>query len=356
MPVSAHTGLGIDTLLDMIILSTEMMELKADPNRPAVGTVIESHLDPKLGPLATVLVNAGTLRKGDYVVCANAYGRVRALRDFRGKNVDDAGPSVPAQVMGLSGVVEGGDILQVVADAVTAQTKAHEFELAKANKSIHNFEGASLNMLLSRIKTGSLKQLKIVLKTDSNGSLEAMRHALLKLSTSETQVNIIHAGVGEINESDVLMAGTSQALLIAFNVNVNMHAKQTLQNSKIEFIDKKVIYHVLEKVEAIITGMVDLRFDDVDLGIATVKAIFYSGKDKLIIGLGVDSGKIENRAKIRVVRADRKVGSGEVQNLKVGPLDVHEVEEGNECGISFKGDVKIEIGDKLELYKMVARK
>ena len=252
--------------------------------------------------------------------------------------------------------MEGGDILQVVPDSVTAQAKAQEFIIAKSKRSIHSFEGASLNMLLTRIKTGSLKQLKVVLKCDSNGSLEALKTALGKLSTDETQVTFIHSGVGEINESDVLMAGTSSALLIAYNVGVNIHARQTLLNSKIEFIDKKVIYHIIEKVEAIITGMVDLKHDDVDLGITTVKAIFYSGKDKLIIGMSVDTGKIENRAKIRVIRAGEKVGSGEVVNLKSGPSDVHEIEAGEDCGISFRGDVKIEVGDTLELYKMVARK
>ncbi len=331
VPVSAHTGLGIETLLDMIVLSTDIMGLKAVEDRPAVGTVIESHLDPRLGPLSTVLVNAGTLRKGDYVVCANAYGRVRALKDFRGKNVDEAGVSVPAQVVGLSGVVEGGEILQAVVNAETAAAKAHEYELLKSAKSVRNFESASLDMLMSRIKSGSLKQLKIVLKCESNGSLEALKNALAKLSTDETKVTFIHSGVGDVNDSDVLMAGTSQALLIAYNVGINHHAKSTLANSKIEFIDKKVIYHVIEKVESIITGMVDVRYDDVDLGAATVKAIFYTGKDKLIVGLGVTSGKIENRAKVRVIREDRKIGSGEVANLKIGPLDVHEVEADNEC-------------------------
>ncbi len=356
VPVSARTGLGIETLLDMIILSTDMMDLKAHPSRPAVGTVIESHLDQKLGPLSTVLVNAGSLKKGDFVVCASAYGRVRALKDYRGKNLDHAISSTPVQVVGLSAVVEGGDILQVVPDSVTAQAKAQEFLIAKSKRSIHSFEGASLNMLLTRIKTGSLKQLKVVIKCDSNGSLEALKAALGKLSTDETQVTFIHSGVGEINESDVLMAGTSSALLVAYNVGVNIHARQTLLNSKIEFIDKKVIYHIIEKIEAIITGMVDLRFDDLDLGTTTVKAIFYSGKDKLIIGMSVDTGVIENKAKIRVIRAGAKVGSGEVVNLKSGPSDVHEIEAGQDCGISFRGDVKIEVGDTLELYKMVARK
>lgn len=211
-------------------------------------------------------------------------------------------------------------------------------------------------MLMGRIKSGSLKQLKIVLKCDSNGSLEALRAALTKLSTEETRVTFIHTGVGDVNDSDVLMAGMSQALLIAYNVGVNHHAKSTLANSKIEFIDKKVIYHVIEKVESIITGMVDLRYDEVELGVGVVKAIFYTGKDMLIVGLGVKSGKVESRCKVRVVRGDKKVASGEVVNLKQGPLDVNEVEEGNDCGINFKGDFKIEEGDRLEFWKLVARK
>lgn len=356
VPVSAHTGLGIETLLEMILLITDMQELKAHPTRAAIGTVIESHLDAKLGPLSTVLINAGLLKKGDYITCAHASGRVRALRDYRGKNMDEAGPATPVQVIGLSHVIEGGDLLQVMPDSETAARKAHEYQIAKSTKSIHNFEGASLNMLLTRIKTGSLKQLKIVLKCDSNGSLEALKSSLGKLSTDETQVTFIHSGVGEVNDSDVLMAGTSQALLVAYNVSVNIHARHTLANSKIEFIDKKVIYHILEKVEAIITGMVDLRYDMVELGHAKIKAIFFSSKDKLIVGMEVKDGKIENKAKIRVVRDGEKIGNGEVLNLKTGPLDVHEVLAGDECGISFKGDVKIEIGDVIELYKMVARK
>ncbi len=292
VPVSAHTGLGIDDLLDMILLSTEMMELKATIDRPAIATVIESHLDAKLGPLATVLVNTGTIKKGDYVACGSASGRVRFLRDFKGKNVDKAGPSVPVLVSGMSKTVGGGDILQVVPDSLTAAAKAHEFQLVQSTKSIHNFEGASLDLLLNRLKTGGLKQLKVVLKCESNGSLEALKNALSKLSTGETRVTFIHSAVGDVNDSDVVLAGTSQAILIAYNVGVGVRAKNTLANSKIEFIDKKVIYHVLDRVEAIITGMVDTRYEDVELGEAKVKAIFYNGKDKMIVGLEVKSGKI----------------------------------------------------------------
>ncbi len=358
VPVSAHTGLGIEDLLEMILLQAEMLELKANPDRGAVATVIEAHLDQKLGSVATLLINTGTMKKGDNIVCAGAYGRVRTLKDYKGKNLDAAGPAVPVQITGLSQVVEGGDILQVVSTPEVATTRAKEYLLAKNKKSIHAFEGASLSMLMSRLKSGALKQLKIVLKTDSNGSLEALKAALSKLSTPETQVTFIHSAVGDINQSDVMMAGTSQALLIAYNVGLLPAAKSALSQSKIEFIDKKVIYHVLEKVEAIITGMIDIRFDELELGIGKVKAIFYTGKNNsmMIVGLGVESGKVEPRAKLRVIREDRKVGSGEVANLKVGPLDMIEVLEGEDCGINFKGDVMIMEGDTLEFYKMVQRK
>ncbi len=358
VPVSAHTGLGIEDLLEMILLQSDLLDLKANPDRPAVATVIEAHLDQKLGSVATILINAGTINKTDNIVCASAYGKVRTLKDYKGRNVDKAGPGTPVQITGLSDVVVGGDILQVVSSPEMASERAKDFSLAKNKKSIHAFEGASLGMLMSRLKSGALKQLKIVLKTDTGGSLEALKAALVKLSTPETQVVFIHAAVGDVNQSDVMMAGTSQALLIAYNVGVVPSAKQALSQSKIEFIDKKVIYHVLEKVEAIITGMIDIRYDDVDIGIAKVKAIFYTGKNNsmMIVGLGVETGKVEPRAKVRVIRGDRKVGSGEVANLKKGPLDVIEALEGEECGINFKGDVKIEEGDVLEFYKLVQRK
>jgi translation initiation factor IF-2 len=346
-PVSAHTGLGMDALLEMILLQAELLELKANPARAAVATVIEAHLDQKLGSVATILINTGTLRKWEPIVCAWAYGKVRTLKDYKWRNIEEALPGVPVQITGLSDVVAGGDILQSVSSPEVAATRAKEFSLAKNTKSIHAFEGASLAMLMGRLKSGALKQLKVVLKTDSGGSLEALKAALVKLSA-----------VGDVNQSDVMMAGTSQALLIAYNVGVLPAAKAALAQSKIEFIDKKVIYHVLEKVESIITGMIDIRYEEQELGTSLVKAIFYTGKNNsmMIVGMGVTSGKIENKAKVRVIRADAKVGSGEVANLKVWPLDVNEVEEGNDCGINFKWDVTIMEGDILEFYKMVQRK
>lgn len=356
VPVSAKTGLGMDNLLDMILLVADMQELRANPDRLAVATVIEARLDPKLGQVATILVNTGTIRKGDAAVCSEAHGRIRSLRDFRGKNIDSAGPSTPVIITGLNAGVEGGDVLQIVADLPTAERKAHEFSMLKATKSIKTFEGASLDVMLGRLKSGSLKHLKIVLKADSNGSLEALRGALQNCATAETQINIIHAGVGDVNDNDVYMAGMSQALLVAYNVSVNPQARRTLEESKIEFINKKVIYHILEKVEAIVTGMIDIRYDDVDVGTAVVKAIFYDSKSKLIVGLGVTDGRIENRAKVRIVRDGKKIGGGDILNVKSGVLDVPNVEAGNDCGINLKTDTKVQVGDRIEAYALVERK
>ena len=209
---------------------------------------------------------------------------------------------------------------------------------------------------MNRIKTWNLKQLKVVLKADSNWSLEAIKEALYKLWTTEIKVQIIHSWVWEINDSDVLMAWTSQAILIWYNVWYVWQAKHTLNNSKIEVINKKVIYHILEKVEQIITWMIDIKHDDLDLWEAKVKQIFFTWKDKLVLWLAVISWKIENRAKIRVIRDWKKAWNWEIISLKSWVVDVNEIEEGNDCWIAFKWEVKIEVGDVLEIYKVVQRK
>lgn len=355
VPVSAHTWLWIDTLIEMILLVAEMQDLKADPSRPAIATVIESHLDSKLGPLATVLVNAWILKKWDAVVCASAFGRLKFLKDYKWRNVDEALPSQPILISWLSKVVEWWDILQVVNNAEESRQKAHEYELTKSSKSINQFEWASLELLLNRLKTWALKQLKLVVKADSNGSLEALKEALYKLSTNETKVHIIHSWVWEINDSDVIMSGTSQAILVWYNVWVIWNAKNTLQNSKIEVINKKVIYHILEKLEAIITWMIDIKHDDVDLWEAKVKAIFFTSKEKMVIGCELLTWKVENRSKIRVVRNWKKAWSWEIVNLKHWVVDVFEILDW-EFGISFKWDVKVEVWDILEFYKIIQRK
>lgn len=355
VPVSAHTWLWIETLLEMIILVAEMQDLKADPTRSAIATVIESHLDSKLGPLATILVNSWTLKKWDYVVCAASSWRLKFLKDYKWKNVEEAGPSAPLLISWLSQVVEWWDVLQVTQDIETAKQKAHEYELIKASKSLNQFEWASLELLLNRIKTWNLKQLKLVVKSDSNWSLEALKDALFKQSTQDTKIHIIHSWVWEINDSDVIMAWTSQAILVWYNVWIVWNAKQTLQNSKIEVINKKVIYHILEKIESIITWMIDIKHDDVDLWEAKVKAIFFTSKDKMVIGCELKEWKVESKSKVRVVRDGKKAWNGELVWLKHWVMEVSEITEW-EFWIAFKWDVKIEIWDILEFYKVVQRK
>lgn len=355
VPVSAHSWLGIDTLLEMILLVSEMQDLKADPNRSAVATVIESHLDNKLWPIATILVNAWTLKKWDCVVCAWSTWRMKFLKDYRGKNIESAWPSVPILISGLSEVVEWWDILQAVNDVETAKNKAQDYMLVKNSKSLNQFEWASLELLLNRLKTWTLKQLKAVVKTDSNWSLEALKDALNKLSTAETKIQIIHSWVGDINDSDVIMAWTSQAILIGYNVWIVPNAKNTLQNSKIEFINKKVIYHILEKVESIITWMIDIKHDDLDLWEAKVKQIFFTSKDRMVIWCELINWKVENKAKVRIIRWDKKAWSWELVWLKHWVMDVNEILSW-EFGIAFKWDTTVEVGDLLEFYKVVQRK
>lgn len=355
VPVSAHTWMWIDTLLEMILLVSEMQDLKADPTRPAIATIIESHLDTKLGPLATVLVNSWTLRKWDCVTCAATSWRLKFLKDYRWKNIEEAGPSTPVLISWLSEVVEWWDILQAVNDIEIAKQKAHEFKMMKTSKSLNQFEWASLELLLNRIKTWNLKQLKVVVKAESNWSLEALKDALNKLSTSEIKIHIIHSWVWEINDSDVIMAWTSQAILVWYNVWVVGNAKYTLQNSKIEVINKKVIYHILEKIESIITWMIDIKHEDVDLWEAKIKAIFFTSKEKMVIGCELKSWKVENKAKIRVVRDSKKAWSWEIINLKHWVMDVVEVNEW-EFWIAFKWDATLAVWDTLEFYKVVQRK
>jgi len=355
VPVSAHTWMWIDELLDMILLVAEMQDFKADPTRPAIATVIESHLDSRLWPLATILVNSWTLKKWACVVCASTSGRLKFIKDYRWRNIDEAKPSTPVLISWLSSVVEWWDILQVTPDVETAKQKAQEYELTKSSKSLSHFEWASLELLLNRIKTGNLKQLKVVVKSESNWSLEALKDALHKLWTNEIKIQIIHSWVWDINESDVIMSGTSQAILVGYNVWIVWNAKNTLQNSKIEVINKKVIYHILEKLESIITWMIDIKHDDMDLWEAKVKAIFFTSKDRMVVGCELVSWKVESKAKIRVVRDSKKAWSWELAWLKHWVMDVNEILEG-EFWIAFKWDVKLEVWDLLEFYKVVQRK
>lgn len=288
--------------------------------------------------------------------CGSACGKIRTMKDSFGKNVSDATSSMPVQITGLDEVPEGGQIIQVFPSLEAAREKSQAFKLASSSKSVNKFENASLMNLMGRLKTGTLQHLKVVLKADSNGSLEALKASLQKITAKDVAVKIIHAGIGAVNESDVLMAGTSSALLVAFNVPMGTNATDTLSKSKIEVIADKVIYRIIEKVESIATGMIDIKYDQVLVGEGKALKIFYTAEKMQIVGLSVVSGNIQKGAQLKIIRNERVSGTGKVENLKEGVYEVNQVEEGKECGIQYKGDVRIVEGDKLEFYMTVERK
>lgn len=355
VPVSAHTWFGIDDLLEMILLVAEMKELKANPDRAWVATVIESHLDNNLWPVATVLLNTWTINSWDNIVCSDSYWKVKILRNYANQKVKFSLPWSPALIVWLDKVVEGWDILQVVASPDVARTKAIEFKtiLEKQKKNSASW----LDLLMSRIKAWNLKQLKIILKADTNGSLEAIKAALLKLSTPETSVSIIHSWVWAISESDILMGKWSQAILIWFHVWVLQNAKSVLEDSWVEFISSEIIYHITEKIEKIITWMLDPKEVEIVLWKAKVGWVFFTEKNFMIVWLVVSEwNKIENNAKIRVFRKQKYQWAWVVWSLKQWTLEVKEVEWPTECWIKFDWSLKLEIWDELEFYKIEIKK
>lgn len=351
IPVSAHTGFGIDDLLEIILLVSEMKELKANPSRNAIATVIESHLDTQLGPVATVLLNAGTINKWDNIVCQESCGKVKILKNHIGKNIVKAWPSQPVLIVGLDRVVQGWDILQVVSTPEVARQKSIEYtEIIARNKAQ---SASGIELLMSKIKAWSLKQLKVIVKADTNGALEAMKWSLMKLSTEETTVSVIHSGVWSITEGDIVMGQWSGAILIWFSVGVLPSAKSVLQAADIEYINSDIIYHVTERIEKIVTGMLDPKEVEVVLWEAKVWGIFFNSKEFMIAGLILQpENNIAKWAKIRVIRDKKLVWHGKVDSLKSGIIEVNELEWPIECGIKFVWDIELEMKDKLEIYKI----
>lgn len=351
IPVSAKTGFGIDDLLEVILLVSEMKDMKANPNRLGIGTVIESHLDTNLWPVATVLVNTGIFQMGDNIVCNDSYGKIKILKDHTKKWIKIWNPWDPILIIWLSKVVEGGDIIQVVTDSETARKKAQEYAELISQVKTHSMTG--LESIMSRIQSGNLKQLKVVVKADTNGSLEAIKGSLAKLSTEETQVQVIHSGVGNITEWDVIMCQSSNAILIWFRVSLWSNAKLILQDSWVEFISSEVIYHITERIEKIVTWMLDPKEVEVQLWRATVGGIFYNSKEFMVVGLKIkDTSTVESKAKIRVIRGEKFVGHADIMSLKQWVEEVQKFEGPGECGIKIKGSHQIEIWDILEIYKI----
>ena len=351
VPVSAKTGEWIESLLEMILLVADMTEVKANPNRPWVATVIESHLDEKLWPVATMLINTWTLSIWNNIVCKWAHWRIKLLKDYTQKNIDNATPSVPVLVVWLNRVVEWWDIVQVVDDAVSARKKAIEYENIMNTRKISWMSW--FDVIMTRIKEGSLKELKLVVKSDTNWSLEALKASLQKIVNKQTKVNIIHSGVWHITESDVLMAQASNAIIIGFWVNLVWRSKALVDEVGVELISDLVIYRIIDQITNILSGMIEYKDIEVDTWKAKVLEIFYHWKKFLIVWVKLDSDSyVEKWTFARIVRGDKVVWKANIENVKQWIENVTKIEEPIECWIQIKSNTKILESDILQIYKI----
>jgi len=353
VPVSAREKTGIDQLLEMVLLAAEMKELRANPNKPARGSIIEAKLDKGRGPVATVLVQEGTLKVGDPVVAGASHGKVRAMVDSRGRSVTEAGPSMPVEIIGLHDVPTTGDILY----AATSDKQARQLSetvVAKGRESMikSNQTKVSLEDLFNQIQAGQVKDLNIVVKADVQGSVEALRGSLEKLTNNEVRVRIIHSGVGAITESDVKLASASNAIILGFNVRPEPLAKSTIETENVDVRMYSVIYSAIDDIEAAMKGMLDPEFVEKILGHAEIRQIFKASGIGTIGGSHVTEGKITRNAQVRIVRDGRVIYDGHLDTLRRFKDDVKEVATGYECGMLFRNYNDIKEGDKVEAYAM----
>ena len=353
-PVSAHTKEGIDNLLEMILLTAEVLELKANPKRNARGLVIEAQLDKGRGAVATVLVQKGTLKVGQPIACGSCHGKVRAMIDDQGRRVKEAGPSMPVEILGLSAVPEAGETFVAMDTEKEARAFAETYISEGKNRLIEDTKSKmSLDDLFSQIQSGNVKELDIIVKADVQGSVEAVRQSLVKLSNEEVVVKVIHGGVGAINESDVSLASASNAIIIGFNVRPDPTAKVTADKENVDIRLYKVIYNAIEDVEAAMKGMLDPIFEEKVLGHAEVRQIFKSSGVGNIAGSYVLDGVFQRGCKVRISRAGEQIFEGTLASLKRFKDDVKEVKAGYECGLVFEGFGDIEELDIVEAYTMV---
>ena len=351
--VSAKTGLGIDELLDAILLQSEVLELTAVVDKMANGVVVESKLDKGRGPVATVLIQEGTLSQGDIVLCGLEYGRVRAMRDENGKTIQSAGPSIPVEIIGLSGVPISGDEATVVKDekkarevALFRQGKFRDVKLARQQK-------AKLENMFASMASGEVSEVNVVLKSDVQGSLEAITDSLLKLSTDEVKVKIIGSGVGAITETDATLAAASNAIVVGFNVRADVAARKVLESENIDLRYYSVIYALIEEVKQAMSGMLAPEFKQEIIGLAQVRDVFKSPKIGAIAGCMVTEGIIKRSAPIRVLRENVVIYEGELESLRRFKDDVQEVRNGTECGIGVKNYNDVRVGDQIEVFETV---
>ena len=353
VPVSAKKGTGIDELLDAILLQSEVLELTAVKDGMASGVVIESYLDKGRGPVATILVQSGTLHKGDIVLCGFEYGRVRAMRDENGKEIDEAGPSIPVEVLGLSGVPAAGDEATVVRDekkarevALHRQGKFREVKLARQQK-------AKLENMFSNMTEGDVAELNIIVKADVQGSVEAIIQSLQELSTDEVKVKVVGSGVGGISETDATLAAASNAIMVGFNVRADASARRIIEAENIDLRYYSIIYELLNDVKAAMSGMLQPEFKQEIIGLAEVRDVFKHPKFGAIAGCMVTEGIVKRNNPIRVLRDNVVIFEGELESLRRFKDDVSEVRNGMECGIGVKNYNDVKVGDQIEVFEVV---
>jgi translation initiation factor IF-2 len=353
--VSAKTGEGIDDLLDAILLQAEVLELKSPVDGPARGTIVESSLDKGRGPVATVLVQSGTLRRGDIIVSGGEYGRVRAMFDEAGAQVDEAGPSIPVQVLGLSGTPYAGDDVMAVADERRAREVADLRSARSRQSRFDEQRGVSLDQLFSQLKDGEQKSVNLIVKADVQGSLEALKDSLLKLGNEEVKVALVAVGVGGITESDANLAVTSNAILLGFNVRADAAARRVIEEKGLDLRYYSIIYELIDDVKKALSGLLSPLVTEEIIGLAQVRDVFRSSKFGAIAGCMVTEGAIKRNSPIRVLRNNVVVYEGALESLRRFKDDVNEVKAGVECGIGVKNYNDVQPGDQIEVFERTVR-
>lgn len=350
VPVSAKTKMGIDKLLETINLVAEMLELKANPDRSAKGVVIEAKLDKGRGPIATLLVQNGTLKSGDIIVAGTAVGKVRAMTDYRGRKLNEAGPSVPVEIMGLDQAPMSGDLFNAVSDEKLARKLVEQRKEEAKEEEFKAFQKVTLDTLFDTLQDGEMKELNIIVKADVQGSVEAVKQSLLKIENDEVRVKIIHGAVGTVNESDVMLATASNAIIVGFAVDVDPVAKDSAERDGVEIKTYDIIYDAIEDIENAMRGMRAPKYRDVDTGTVEVREVFKISSAGTVAGSLVTSGTIRRDGKVRVIRNGKQIADAELANLKRFKDEVKEVSSGYECGITLKDFDDVKQGDILEAY------
>jgi translation initiation factor IF-2 len=350
--ISAKQNIGVDDLLDSILLVAEVEDFKADAKKDGLAVVLESHLDPQKGPVATALVKTGTLKVGQDITAGTSWGRIRKMEDFLGKNLISAGPSVPVTIIGLHDTPQTNDIIQVA----SGKAAARSISLGAREKDSVTREKLSKQKLYSKIDEGKVKKIKIILKADVQGSLEAIQQILFAIKSDEVAIEYLESGVGNITESDIKTAGNSQAYVLGFNVEATPVAKRLAHGNLVQIKVFSIIYELVEEVKRLMMALLPIEIERTDIGKLKVLALFKNGKHDMIVGGRVSEGKMVKGCMLEIKRETEIIGSGKMANLQQNKINVDEVRQGNECGITFEGSAKIKVGDTLICYQEEEKK